>query len=51
MTVASLFVVYFSEMEEKMGVTNFVSEIKRIEKLPEFEKLAHETQASLVSSF
>ena len=30
-----------SEMQKKMGVTNFVSQIKRVEKYPDFEKLAH----------
>ena len=29
-----------SEMGKKMGVTDFVSEIKRVETYPDFEKLA-----------
>ena len=30
-----------SEMQIKLGVTDFVSEIKRVVKYPDFEKLAH----------
>ena len=30
-----------SEMQIKLGVTSFVSEIKRVVKYPDFEKLAH----------
>jgi len=30
-----------SEMQKRMGVTDFVSEIKRVENYPGFEKLAH----------
>ena len=30
-----------SEMQNKSGVTDFVSEIKRVENCPDFEKLAH----------
>ena len=29
------------EMQKKIGVTDFVSEIKRGENYPDFEKLAH----------
>ena len=29
------------EMQNKLGVTVFVSEIKRVENYPDFEKLAH----------
>ena len=29
------------DMQKKMGVTVFVSEIKRVENYPEFEKLPH----------
>ena len=35
------------EMRTKMGVTNFVSEIKRVENYPDFEKLAHVIQHGL----
>ena len=35
-------------MQEKLGVTYFVSEIKRVEKYPDFEKLAHVIQHSLL---
>ena len=30
-----------SEMQKKLGVTSFVSEIKRVENFPDFEILAH----------
>ena len=30
-----------SEMQKKLGVTSFVSEIKGVENYPNFEKLAH----------
>ena len=33
-----------SETPKKMGLTNFVSEIKRVENYPDFEKLAHVIQ-------
>ena len=36
-----------SEMQEKLGVTEFVSEIKPVEKYPELEKLAHVIQHGL----
>ena len=36
-----------NELLKKMGVTNFVSEIKRVENYPDFEKLAHVIQHSL----
>lgn len=36
-----------SEMQENMGDTNFSSEIRRMEKYSDFEKLAHETQHDL----
>ena len=32
---------------QKMGVTSFVSEIKRVENYPDFEKLAHVIQHGL----
>ena len=32
---------------KKMGVTSFVSEIKRVENYPDFEKLAHVIQHGL----
>ena len=32
---------------EKLGVTDFVSEIKRVENYPDFEKLAHIIQHGL----
>ena len=32
---------------KKMGVTEFVSEIKRVENYPDFEKLAHVIQHGL----
>ena len=31
-------------MERKLGVTDFVSEIKRVENYPDFERLAHVIQ-------
>ena len=34
-------------MQEKLGVTIFVSEIKRVENYPDFEKLAHVIQHGL----
>ena len=36
-----------SEMQNKLGVTDFVSEIKRVENYPDFEKLAHVIQHGL----
>ena len=30
-----------SEIQKKVGVTNFVSEIRSVENYPDFEKLAH----------
>ena len=35
------------ERQEKIGVTDFVSEIKRVENYPDFEKLAHVIQHAL----
>ena len=29
------------EMQKKLGVTSFVSDIKRVENYPDFDKLAH----------
>ena len=34
-------------MPQKMGVTNFVSELKSVENYPDFEKLAHVIQHGL----
>jgi len=34
-------------MQKKFGVTDFVSEIKRVENYPDFEKLAHVIQHDL----
>jgi len=34
-------------MQKKLGVTDFVSEIKRVENYPDFEKLAHVIQHGL----
>ena len=36
-----------SEMQNKIGVADFISEIKRLEKYPDFEKLAHTIQHGL----
>ena len=36
-----------SEMKKKLGVTNFISEIERVENYPDFEKLAHIVQHGL----
>ena len=36
-----------SEIPTKSGVTNFVSEIKRVENYPDFEKLAYVIQHGL----
>ena len=36
-----------SEMQKKLGVTDFVSEIKRVENYPDFERLAHVIQHGL----
>ena len=36
-----------SEVQKKLGVTVFVSEIKCVEKYPDFEKLAHVIQHGL----
>ena len=33
--------------KKKLGVTDFVSEIKRVESYPDFEKLAHVIQHGL----
>ena len=33
-----------SEMQTKLGITDFVSKIKRVENYPDFEKLAHVIQ-------
>ena len=33
-----------SEFQKKLGVTDFVSEIKRVESYPDVEKLAHVIQ-------
>ena len=35
------------EMQTKLGVTVFVSDIKRVENYPDFDKLAHVIQHSL----
>ena len=35
------------EMQKKMGVTVFVSDIKRVENYPDFDKLAHVIQHGL----
>ena len=37
-----------SEMPKKLGVVDFVSEIKRGENYPDFEKLAHVIRVSMV---
>jgi len=36
-----------SEMQKKSGVTDSVSEIKRVQNFPHFEKLAHVIQHGL----
>ena len=36
-----------SEMQKKLGLTDFISEIKRVENYPDFEKLAHVIQHGL----
>ena len=36
-----------SEIQNKLGATSFVSEIKRVEHYPDFEKLAHVIQHGL----
>jgi len=36
-----------SEMSKKIGVTNFVLEVKRVENYPDFEKLAQVIQHAL----
>jgi len=36
-----------SEIQKKLGVTKFVSEIKCVENYPDFEKLAHIIQRFL----
>ena len=38
-----------SEMKKKVGVTDFVSEIKRVENYPDFEKMAHVIEDGLQS--
>jgi len=35
------------EMQKKLGVTSFVSEIRRVENYPDFDKLAHVIQHGL----
>jgi len=35
------------EMQKKLGVTEFVSDIKRLENYPDFDKLAHVNQHGL----
>jgi len=35
------------EMQKKMGVTVFVSDMKRVENYPDFDKLAHVIQHGL----
>ena len=35
------------EMQKKLGVTIFVSDIKRVENYPDFDKLAHVIQHGL----
>ena len=35
------------EMQKKLGVTVFVSDIKRVENYPDFDKLAHVIQHGL----
>ena len=35
-----------SEIQKKVGVSDFVSEIKSVENYPDFEKLAHVTSHS-----
>ena len=35
------------KFKKKLGVTSFVSAIKRVEKYPDFEKLAHVIQHGL----
>ena len=37
-------IVLLQSDDEKLGVTDFVSEIKRVENYPDFEKLAHTMQ-------
>jgi len=39
--------VLVSEMQNKLGVTYFVSEVKRVENYPDFEKLAPVIQHGL----
>jgi len=36
-----------SEMQKKLGVTDFVLEIKHVEHYPDFQKLAHVIQHGL----
>jgi len=36
-----------SEMQKKLGVADFVSEMKRVKNYPDFEKLAHVIQRVL----
>ena len=38
---------YLCQIWKKLGVTDFVSEIKRVENYPDFEKLAHVIQHGL----
>ena len=39
-----------SEMQKKLGVTNFFSEIKHVENYPDFEILAHGLQGFIVKN-
>ena len=41
---SSQLISYLYQKLEKLGVTDFVSEIKRVEHYPDFEKLAHVIQ-------
>ena len=38
-----------TEMQKKLGVTDFISEIKHVENSPDFDKLAHVIQHGLQS--
>ena len=44
---SSQLISYLYQKLEKLGVTDFVSEIKRVEHYPDFEKLAHVIQHGL----
>ena len=39
-----------SEMQKQLVVTDFVSEIKRVENYPDFEQLAHGLQGFIVKN-